>query len=176
MLKVERVVTGFLKENCYIVHNGISCLIIDPGENEEKIVFEINKNHLIVKGILITHYHFDHVSKLEYMKRLYPEAKVIDYKNAGNMIIDVFNFSVIKTFGHTMDSCSFLFDSEKIIFTGDFVFKETIGNYEEDDSEEMFRSLKIFKYISPLTIVYPGHGEQTTVEYELKNNPFLKGV
>ena len=176
MLKVERVVTGFLKENCYIIHNGISCLIVDPGENEEKIISAINKNNLLVKGILVTHYHFDHVGKLEYMKNIYPEAKLIDYKNKGNIIIDVFNFSVIETFGHTMDSCSFLFDSEKLLFTGDFVFKETIGNYEEDNRDEMIKSFQIFKYISPSTVIYSGHGESTTVESELKNNPFLKGI
>jgi glyoxylase-like metal-dependent hydrolase (beta-lactamase superfamily II) len=176
MLKVEKVITGFLKENCYIVHDGISCLIIDPGDDEDKIIDVINKNKLIVKGILITHYHFDHVGKIDVLKDVYKDAKIIDYKNLGNVIIDAFKFSVVATYGHTMDSCSFLFDNDKLLFTGDFVFKETIGNYEEDNVEEMIKSFQIFRYINKSTIIYPGHGESTTVDSELKNNPFLKGI
>ncbi len=176
MIKVEKVVTGFLKENCYIVHNGKFCLIIDPGSDPEKIVSVINKNNLLVKGILITHYHFDHVGALDYMKRMYSDAKVVDYKNVGDMIIDTFSFKVVETFGHTMDSCSFFFDKDNALFSGDFIFKDDIGNFEEDNYTEMLRSLKIFKYISPNTVIYPGHDEETTVGYELKNNPFLKGI
>lgn len=40
----------------------------------------------------------------------------------------------------------------------------------------MFNSLKIFKYMSTNVRIYPGHDSETTVEEELKNNPFLKGI
>lgn len=36
MLEVIRVVTGFLKENCYIIHDGINALVIDPGSDQKK--------------------------------------------------------------------------------------------------------------------------------------------
>ena len=75
-----------------------------------------------------------------------------------------------------MDSVSFYFDKNDILFTGDFVFKGTIGNFEEDNESSMFNSLKIFKYMSTNVKIYPGHDEETTVEAELKNNPFLKGI
>lgn len=176
MLKVEKVVTGFLRENCYIIYDGISCLIVDPGSDEEKIVAEINKNHLVVKGILVTHYHFDHIGCLNYFKMLYPNAKVIDYKNKGDNNIDIFNFKVIETFGHTMDSCSFYFEKEKKFFSGDFLFKETIGNYDEENREEMIKSFQVIKYLDLMSTIYPGHDEETSVRYELKNNPFLKGI
>ena len=80
MLEVIRVVTGFLKENCYIIHNGIDCLVVDPGDDQKKILTEINSRGLHVKGILITHYHFDHVGCLETFKEIYPTAKIVDYK------------------------------------------------------------------------------------------------
>ena len=63
MLEVIRVVTGFLKENCYIIHNGIDCLVVDPGDDQKKILTEINSRGLHVKGILITHYQY-HISIL----------------------------------------------------------------------------------------------------------------
>ncbi len=176
MVDVIRVVTGFLKENCYIIHNGIDCLVVDPGSDQEKILTEINKKGLKVKGILITHYHFDHVGCLEAFKEIYPTAKIVDYKTKGDVKINTFEFKVIETYGHTMDSVSFYFDKNDILFTGDFVFKGTIGNFEEDNESNMFNSLKIFKYMSTNVKIYPGHDEETTVEAELKNNPFLKGI
>ena len=75
-----------------------------------------------------------------------------------------------------MDSVSFYFDKNDILFTGDFVFKETIGNFEEDNEQAMINSLKVFKYMSVNVKVYPGHDEETTVEHELKYNPFLRGI
>ena len=66
-------------------------------------------------------------------------------------------FKVIETYGHTMDSVSYYFDKNDILFTGDFLFKGTIGNFEEDNEEYMFNSLKIFKYMSTNVRIYPGH-------------------
>ena len=40
----------------------------------------------------------------------------------------------------------------------------------------MIKSFQVIKYINKSTIIYPGHGEHTTVEAELKTNPFLKGI
>ena len=176
MLEVIRVVTGFLKENCYIIHNGIDCLVIDPGDDQKKILTEIHSRGLQVKGILITHYHFDHVGCLETFKEIYPTAKIVDYKTKGDVKIDTFEFKVIETYGHTMDSVSFYFDKNDILFTGDFVFKETIGNFEEDNEQAMINSLKVFKYMSVNVRIYPGHDEETTVEHEIKYNPFLRGI
>lgn len=176
MLKVEKVITGYLEENCYIIHNGISGLIIDPGADGEKIVTKVNSLNINIKGILITHYHFDHVGALDFVKNAFSIDKVVDYKNKGNMIIDTFSFKVVETFGHYMDSCSFFFDNDNMLFSGDFVFKEDIGNYEEDCYKEMVKSFQIFKYMDKDVIIYPGHGSQTTVGYELNNNPFLKGI
>lgn len=172
-MKVKRIVVGPLEENCYILNIDSNYLIIDPGDESIKILNEIKGNLL---GILITHYHFDHVGCLEAFKEIYPTARIVDYKTKGDVKINTFEFKVIETYGHTMDSVSFYFDKNDILFTGDFVFKGTIGNFEEDNESSMFNSLKIFKYMSTNVKIYPGHDEETTVEAELKNNPFLKGI
>ena len=172
-MKVKRIVVGPLEENCYILNIDSNYLIIDPGDESIKILNEIKGNLL---GILITHYHFDHVGCLDAFKEIYPTARIVDYKTKGDVKINTFEFKVIETYGHTMDSVSFYFDKNDILFTGDFVFKGTIGNFEEDNESSMFNSLKIFKYMSTNVKIYPGHDEETTVEAELKNNPFLKGI
>lgn len=176
MLNIECLVTGYLEENCYIVSIGEKTLIVDPGDDEETILSYIKENNLEVIGILITHHHFDHVGALKRMQSEFPVAKLIDYKTKGDISLPPFNFKIIETNGHTMDSVSFYFDEYDVIFTGDFVFKGTIGNYKEDAEEEMIKSLKVFKYIPKDVSVYPGHGAPTTVGDELENNPFLKGI
>lgn len=176
MLEVLTIVNGFLKENCYILHNGIDAVIVDPGSEAKRILTEVNSRNLKVKAILITHYHFDHVGALDEIIANFPDAKLVDYKTKGDIKIGNFEFKIIETFGHTMDSVSFYFDKNDILFTGDFIFKETIGNFEEDCESFMINSLKVFKYMSSNVVIYPGHGEETTVEHEIKYNPFLRGI
>lgn len=169
------IVNGYLKENCYILHNGKDALIVDPGSEEDRIVNYISENKLNVKGILITHYHFDHIGALDYLKDKY-NAPVIDYKSDKNINISCFSFDVIKCYGHTLDSVIFYFSKEKIIFSGDFIFKGTIGITSEENYEIMNNSLKIMNKFDKDIIIYPGHGESTNVGDELINNPFLRGI
>ena len=174
MLKVITVVTGYLSENCYIVHNDKDALIIDPGDDSNKIISSVGD--LNVLGILITHYHFDHVGALDEIKNKYKKAKLIDYKSKKNIKIKTFEFRIIENYGHTMDSVSYYFEDEKKMFCGDFVFRESIGNFEEEDYPIMLESLKIFKKLDRNIRVYPGHGIYTEVGYELDHNLFMKGI
>lgn len=176
MIDIIKIVTGYLDENCYIFHNGIEALIIDPGSDSEKIIDEVKRNNLKVIGILITHYHFDHVGALEDIKKAYSNAIVVDYKTKGEKQIGVFKFKIIETFGHTMDSVSYYFDENNILFSGDFIFRESIGNFDLENKDAMVKSLNVFKYMPDNVEIYPGHGNSTTVEYEKQNNPFLRGI
>ena len=174
MLNVLCVVNGYLEENCYIIHNNKYALIVDPGSEENKIIKCIEDNNLEVVGILITHYHFDHVGALDELKNKY-KVNIVDYKNRINKIKN-FEFEIIENYGHTLDSVSYYFKKDKVLFCGDFVFKDTIGNYEEKNEYLMFDSLEKFKKLDKDIVVYPGHGEKTTVGYEIENNPFLRGI
>ena len=89
--------------------------------------------------------------------------------------LDKFSFEIIKTYGHTDDSVTFYFPKEKIMFTGDFLFKETIGRTDlpTGDNNKMYDSLKKIKKYSDDITIFPGHGEDSTLGYEKKNNIFL---
>ena len=113
MLNVHRIITGELEENCYILNIDDNALIIDPGDEGDKIIEYVNSKKYNVLGILITHHHFDHVGALDEVKKEYKKAKVIDYKNKGNIDLGPFSFRIINTYGHTLDSVSYYF--EKII-------------------------------------------------------------
>ena len=173
MLNILCIVNGYLGENCYIIHNNKYALIVDPGSEGNRIINEIDKNNLEVVGILITHYHFDHIGALDELKDNY-NCIIVDYKNRVNKIKD-FKFEIIENYGHTMDSVSYYFKKDKLLFCGDFVFKETIGNYDIENEYTMFDSLEKFKKLDKNIVVYPGHGEKTTVGYEINNNPYLRG-
>lgn len=155
---IKRVIVGKLEENCYILEKGDECIIIDPGDEVDKIISNINKK---VVGILVTHYHFDHVGALEQLKEKY---NIIENKYP----IDGFNFEVIETPGHTSDSKTFYFKEENIMFVGDFIFKNSIGRMDLPTGSEsdMIKSLqKIFQYPENI-VLYPGHGESTTLMEE----------
>ena len=62
-MKIEKVSVGYLEENCYVVSIDNKCLVIDPGDEANKIIELIGNKE--VEGILITHNHFDYFISLQ---------------------------------------------------------------------------------------------------------------
>ena len=175
-MEIKKIVTGYLKENCYIIISGNDCLIVDPGDDFDKIL-KISKS-LNIKGILITHYHFDHIGALDDLLK-YKKTNIYDYKlDEKQYIIGNFMFKIIKNPGHSKDSVSFYFENEKIMFTGDFIFKNSIGrtDLETGNNIDMNKSIEKFKKYDRNIKLYPGHGEISDINSELKNNIFLSGL
>ncbi|MFK4565851.1 MBL fold metallo-hydrolase [Enterococcus sp. UD-01] len=71
MLKIERIQTGVIKENCYLIYNDDHLLIIDPGADAEKIAALIEKTGTTPAAILLTHTHYDHIGAVEELRHLY---------------------------------------------------------------------------------------------------------
>lgn len=170
-MEIKTLKVGYLQTNCYIITNNKKALIIDPGDEGDKI--KENIKGLDLQAILITHSHFDHVGALNHFKNI----KIYDNNNLEEKeyeLIDL-KFKVIKTKGHTNDSISFYFKEQNIMFTGDFIFEGTIGrtDLETGNIEEMKKSIEKLKKYPINTIIYPGHGNKTTLENELKTNPYL---
>lgn len=162
-MQIKILKVGLLETNCYILTKGNKHLIIDPGDNFNKIIENLENN---LVGILLTHRHFDHVGALKKLIDYY-KVKVYDIsslKEGANQISN-FIFKVIYTPGHTADSISFLFD--KNLFSGDFIFKNTIGRTDlGGNKNDMIKSItNILKYPEDITI-YPGHGDKTTLKEE----------
>lgn len=83
-------------------------------------------------------------------------------------------FRVIETPGHTEGGICFVTDDE--VFTGDTLFRLSVGNtaFETGDWDTMVRSIEQKLYTLPDDlVVYPGHGESTTIGYEKRANPFV---
>lgn len=162
---------GSYRTNCYIVVKDNYALVIDPGDEYEKIKECIG--NLDVIGVLVTHSHEDHVGALKYFDNIYN----YDNLKEGKHEIGPFKFEVIYVPGHTSDSVTYYFYEDNMMFTGDFLFKETIGRTDLDTGsiDDMKDSLnKIKKY--PDVRIYPGHGEFSTLGYEMKNNIYFSNL
>ena len=62
------------------------------------------------------------------------------------------------------------------MFCGDFIFRDSIGRCDLDDGSisDMITSINKIKKYDKDVIVYPGHGDITTLGYEINNNPYFK--
>lgn len=173
-MEIKCVVTGFLDENCYLIIKDGKCLVVDPGDDFHKIKDEIGDNKVL--GVLITHSHADHIGALRNFltKRSIKIFKKSNLEEKEYSIGD-FKFKCIYTPGHSKDSVTFYFEEEKIMFIGDFIFKESIGRCDlpGGSEAEMKQSIKkILEYPDDIRL-YPGHYQDTSLGDEKINNPFL---
>lgn len=89
LLLITRIITGSLKENCYIVSTDTNkCLIFDPGADFDKINKYIIKNKFTPKYIFLTHGHYDHIGAVPMLKENYPDIKVIISKEDEDFLKD----------------------------------------------------------------------------------------
>ena len=173
-METKCVVTGFLDENCYLIIKNGTCLVVDPGDDFHKIKEEIGDNKIL--GVLITHSHADHIGAL---RNFLTKRSIKIFKRSNleekEYTIGDFKFKCIYTPGHSKDSVTFYFEEEKIMFVGDFIFKDSIGRCDlpGGSESEMKESInKILEYPDDIKL-YPGHYQATTLGDEKTNNQFL---
>lgn len=85
------------------------------------------------------------------------------------------SFSVIETPGHSRGSVFFYCEEEKVCFSGDTLFRGSIGRTDLGGGS-MFMLIQSLRTISQLpddVVVLPGHGPQTTIGHEVATNPFI---
>ena len=173
-MKIECVPVGYLECNCYILDIKGKVLVIDPGDEGKKILDKIGKREVV--GIVITHHHFDHIGAIQdivdkYHVEVYDRFNLKEEENK----IDVFKFFVIYTPGHKEDAITLYFKEDKIMFTGDFIFKDSIGRCDlaGGNIKDMANSIDKIKKYDKNIIIYPGHGEKTSLGYEIDNNIYM---
>lgn len=94
-------------------------------------------------------------------------------------ILDIAGFSirVIHTPGHTEGSVCYYFTGEDVLISGDTLFHESVGrtDFPTGSMSQIVHSVKEKLLVLPDdTVVYPGHGELTSIENEKKYNPFCQ--
>ena len=156
-------------------------ILVDPGESK-KIIDLIEDEAIDLKGILITHHHYDHTNGLNDILKI----KQVDVYGPQNNISEInkivkegdkfsicgIQFEVIEVPGHTLDHIAFnSINSEKnILFCGDTLFFGGCGRVFEGTYEQMFSSLNKLSSLPSDTLVYCGH------EYTASNLKFALEV
>lgn len=168
------------RECTYVVQYGQDIFIVDPGmytaKEVERLMSYLHDNQLSPTMYLITHSHPDHICGVEALISHYPDIREVSYQTSVvNNQLSVCGCQVIPTPGHKEDSVCYYFAEEKILFTGDTLFQESIGRTDlpGGDMSELIRSLKKLSELPDDTQVYPGHGYATTIGHEKEYNPYL---
>lgn len=97
--------------------------------------------------------------------------------NGERLSIGTLQLEVLPTPGHTPGSVTFYSEAEGVAFTGDTLFRLSIGrtDFEGGSWTDMSNSLRnVLGKLPAHTKVYPGHGEPTTIGDELRYNPYLR--
>ncbi|MBE0433942.1 MBL fold metallo-hydrolase [candidate division WOR-3 bacterium] len=92
------------------------------------------------------------------------------------VVVGQIEFVVIHTPGHSAGGICLYSSREGVLFSGDTLFKGTVGRTDMFDAstEEIVRSVRELAKLPEETLVYPGHGETTTIREEKINNPYLQ--
>jgi glyoxylase-like metal-dependent hydrolase (beta-lactamase superfamily II) len=189
-LEVEGLVVGPLAANCYVVSAGGDAVVIDPGAEANRVLKAVGGRE--VAAILVTHGHSDHVGAVDelvaetgapFMAPRRDLASLEGYVgvrparllNDGDRLeFGDISLTVIATPGHTLGSSCFY--APGVLFSGDTLFAEGVGRTDlpGGSAEALFNSIRerIFSLAGD-TIIYPGHGERTTVAREKSSNPFF---
>ena len=204
-MEIRRLVLGELATNCYIISSGKEALVIDPAAEASAILSCLEKEDLDLCGILLTHGHFDHTGALYDIKEK-TGAKVYIHELDAPMLGDneknlscmtgdkqtqvepdvllsggeTIDFGedplfVMHTPGHSAGSVSYIADG--CVFVGDLIFKGSIGRYDFGNySDELDSIKKLLEAVPDSTLLLPGHGEETTADFEKKNNFYIRGL
>lgn len=108
-----------------------------------------------------------------------PYTATVDWylKDGETVTIEGMEFKVIWTPGHTQGSCCYYFEKDNILISGDTLFEGSVGRSDlpTGNGATLSRSLKERLMILPdETLVFPGHGNSTTIADEKKYNPFCR--
>lgn len=182
------------ENKCYVVDPG--------SLNMNEVINYIDENNLVLDGILQTHGHYDHIlgipslvnykdipvyiSENGYDFLYNPELSLSIY-GYKNFVISkevnvkklkendvIFGFKILETPGHSSGDICFYNEENQILITGDTMFKGTYGRLDlpTGNSSDMWKSLDKLLQLPSNTIVYPGHGEITTIGIEKRNYVF----
>jgi len=207
-MNIEKLTVGFLIENCYVISSkdNHEAMVVDPGDEANKIIQFLKAKNLTLSKILLTHGHIDHIGACSQLyqafqpeiflhqneyslyQRVNDQAKLfglpeLDVPETVTFINEKDKipfagqfFEVIYTPGHTQGSICYHSVKEHILFTGDTLFKESIGRTDLPGSIPDIIIPSIKKKLLTLadkTVIYPGHMGKSTIGSEKQRNPFL---
>lgn len=181
-------------------------VIIDAGDDAEEILAYVEQNQLQVKYLLNTHGHFDHIQANDAIREktgaqlaihaddvelLASPEKVsagmmsvihgcrepeVVLHNGDTIAFGPYQLRVIYTPGHSKGGCCFYEVQEKVCFTGDTLFRGSIGRTDlyGGNYAVLLKSVRErLQVVADDVTIYPGHGPESTMAFERRANPYL---
>lgn len=204
---IKNLVVGPLEANCIIIadENTKEALVIDPGDEPERILDLITENDFKTKFIVCTHAHFDHIGALPELKKEtkakiaihHDELAIYQYsremasfwgyeiddlpqpdilvQDGYNLDIGNLRFKVLHTPGHSPGGICIY--GEGILVTGDTLFAGSVGRTDlfGGDIDKLKLSFKRLMGLPDEVKVFPGHGPPSTIKQEKINNLLSHG-
>jgi glyoxylase-like metal-dependent hydrolase (beta-lactamase superfamily II) len=197
---------GGLQTNCYILaaEGSDECAVIDPGAEPQKIIAALQQAKLRLRYILCTHGHADHTGGVRLLHdtlggQFYLHRSDLGYSTRppGWLVMALGGFAeppepddalqdlaklalgggeiaLIRTPGHTPGSTCFRYG--EMVFTGDTLFRESIGRYDlpgGNGAQELASIRERLLVLDDSVKVFPGHGPSSTIGHERRHNPYL---
>lgn len=180
-------------------------LVIDPGGDGPRLIREIRQLGYTPVAVLLTHGHFDHAMSAKELKDTFSipvyahekEKETLEnpmYNVSGmigktqkyeadifvkdNDVLELAGFSlkVLHTPGHTPGGVSYYAEEQKLVFSGDALFCQSIGrtDFPNGSTSQLIRSVSEKLLTLPDDVqVLPGHEQLTTVGFEKQYNPYF---
>ncbi len=202
LFRIRSLSVGYLQVNCYMLINAAgNGYIIDPGAHADAVIQAVRDEQMQPVCILLTHGHVDHISAVGAVAAafavpvyLHPDETAL-YRSPANALLPLLPaatdlpepvskippvsglpLDVIHTPGHTRGGVCFHFPEQRVLFSGDTLFRHSVGRTDLTGGNAAALIDSIHEKLLRLkgqTTVYPGHGPATTIEEEKRENPYL---
>jgi hydroxyacylglutathione hydrolase len=184
MIRIEQLQIGDFRNFVYLLASEGEAFVIDPQSELEPWEDILTSKGLKLKGILLTHTHWDHIAGIPAILKKYGSVPIyvneidarrlltsgaperlgesLRYINDGdNLTLGDSKIKVWLTPGHSAGECSYLINDQNppALFTGDTVFIGDVGrtDLETGSTAELFQTLQRIKTLPENTVIYPGH-------------------
>lgn len=207
-MRVLTATVGPFQENSYLVidDDTRSAVLVDPGDEPERLLRMIDEEKVTLRAIWLTHGHLDHIGAIAAITRrfavpvhLHPDDEQV-FASAGSyattfgvpfeqpapadsalahedvLTVGNLSFHVMHAPGHAPGHV--VIHGNGIAFGGDCLFAGSVGRTDLPfcDVATFEQSLRAIIALPPETVVYTGHGPPTTIAVERRSNPYLTGM
>lgn len=195
-MRVDTFPVGALLANAFVLTSREEAVVVDPGGVSDELRRALDGVSVVY--LLLTHSHFDHTDGALELQRLtgagiayHPAERPVftamgqdplpldrALEEGTRLSVGGEELVVWHLPGHSPGSVAYVWETGKTVLCGDVVFAGSVGRSDlpGGDWPTLARSLRRLLSLPDDWVLLPGHGPRTTVGFERKENPFLRGI